>query len=349
MILTLCGFCSNTPVGAAVIYLEEAAASLAIIVPLQRGLVGNFGEHELEKLFYHLVANACERQQHSIVAESLDLLGELVLPSGTERKMKRFPAPVEACSSDLARLVSGALLNGIRSAVTRCAIPDVCELAESSIVWLRTMVDFKDPRSADYVGRVCKMMSSCAHGANGEKALSLSFQAIRFRWVLTTTPSPDIFAEVLSDQKHVVEIECMTWKSLVFPLSSFLLQAHAVGLKSQKVEADDEDDKLLVLVRFYEQVLNLTNDVVRVEVGDSSWSFLVRLLVCNFVHSTLTPDTISYVDTDREWFSPICQVGGALQYTIPPSWLVGAVEYHDFNGLEEVINSRQRSRVPSSW
>jgi len=176
--------------------LGEAAAGLAIVVPMQRGLAGAFSELELEKLIYHLVANACERGKKKLVAQGLGILSELM--SEHERSKAVFlPPPGEKPSTELARLVSGALLNGIRCAASE-ATPELNmrDLLESSFHWLRAMHDSRDPRTTDYVGRVCKMVSVAAHRAVKESALQLYSEILRFRWVLSTTPIHAIFAEV---------------------------------------------------------------------------------------------------------------------------------------------------------
>ena len=95
--------------------LDVAAGSLRLAVKQQQAGLASFAELELEKLLYHLVASACARGLHTLVHEGVDLLRAVVVVLGPAGSSFQCPAPGAACSADLARLISGALLNGIRS------------------------------------------------------------------------------------------------------------------------------------------------------------------------------------------------------------------------------------------
>ena len=122
--------------------LAEVEAGLRVMCCFARAAPDTYGTLELEKLCYHLIAGAVGSGSPVLVVSGLDLMCRLLSASdpagesdeenvaaaaaaaaaaGTERlavadpTRSRFPAPPADCSADLARLVSGCLLNGVQA------------------------------------------------------------------------------------------------------------------------------------------------------------------------------------------------------------------------------------------
>lgn len=113
----------------AVAQLTSAAAGLSAAVYLHSASPSSFAELEVEKLVYHLISNSCERAQGSLVTEGVGFLGRMVasrVGTGGDNaggdSRGSFPCPQGSVSSDYARLISGSLLNGIRSAASNKAV-----------------------------------------------------------------------------------------------------------------------------------------------------------------------------------------------------------------------------------
>jgi len=178
---------------------------------------------------------ALEWWQHDLVGSGVALLRQLLThvaeAAGSPQLAPEFPCPLETASPDLARLVSGSLLNSLRSLLAgadktaaievcdhlpawgswessflvlcaRChaaclGYQAICSLARSFGAWTQRMMAHGDARAGDYVSRMSKMLTghALALGGSGE-ALVLLSEVQQIKWTHSSMDASAVIVEV---------------------------------------------------------------------------------------------------------------------------------------------------------
>jgi len=179
--------------------LAQLTSGLELVVALRCASQDTFGDLEIEKLVYHFVANACEKGEHSLVRTGVSLLESILAkePAGPAETLP-FPRPSPHCPPDLPRLVTGVILNGLKSLLAqKPTFAATRKLALGCASWTMTMIRQGDARSSDYVGRACKIVAALAARPSFAPAESLNLHADVFeiRWTQTYTPAVEWFSD----------------------------------------------------------------------------------------------------------------------------------------------------------
>jgi hypothetical protein len=199
--------------------LAEVEAGLRLVSSFAGSAPGSFAPMEVERLCYHLIASAVDISNTPLAVAGLMALQKLLLAispdddkdgnvlatsdeslvgfgwsssSGTaatsvanDAPQDPFPPPPVECNSDLARLVSGGLLNNIQAMAAEASAaaltvasgsnngnakysgcPPVRRmvpwLGKACVAWFGQMLTLGDSKGVDYVARAWKVMSLIA-------------------------------------------------------------------------------------------------------------------------------------------------------------------------------------------
>jgi len=177
----------------------HVATGLKLAVALRCASPDTFSDLEIEKLVYHLVANACEKSEHILVSTGLSLLESILAKQPAEAaETLEFPRPSSHCPPDLPRLVTGVMLNGLKSLLAqKPTLAAIRKLTLGCASWTMTMISHGDARASDYIGRACKIVTALAARPHfrTDETLCLHADALQLRWTQTSTPAAEWFSD----------------------------------------------------------------------------------------------------------------------------------------------------------